>query len=166
MKAAANVTFCRARLLAWYQLPLPWQASDGVCGLSERFTEMIWRVTGLHLRSAILIYLSRFRFSFGFCYPLFVVFFFYHFYVYKVLVGKPEGKSPLGRPSHRWENNNKMILKIGWGYGFDSFSSAQRQEAGSCEHGNELSNSMKCWEFLECLSSCWLSRRTWPQGHS
>jgi len=24
--------------------------------------------------------------------------------IYKVLVGKPEGKSPLGRPRNRWEN--------------------------------------------------------------
>jgi hypothetical protein len=36
--------------------------------------------------------------------------------VYRVLVGKPEGKRPLGRPSHRWENNIKMHLQeIGWG---------------------------------------------------
>jgi hypothetical protein len=26
--------------------------------------------------------------------------------VYKVLVGKPEGKRPLGRPRHRWEDQN------------------------------------------------------------
>jgi len=31
--------------------------------------------------------------------------------VYRVLVGKPEGKKPLGRPSRRWENNNKMDLQ-------------------------------------------------------
>ena len=30
---------------------------------------------------------------------------------YKVLVGKPEGKSPLGRPRRRWENNIKMELQ-------------------------------------------------------
>ena len=30
--------------------------------------------------------------------------------VYMVLVGKPEGKRPLGRPRHRWENNIKMDL--------------------------------------------------------
>jgi len=28
--------------------------------------------------------------------------------VYRVLVGRPEGKRPLGRPSHRRESNNKM----------------------------------------------------------
>jgi hypothetical protein len=27
---------------------------------------------------------------------------------YKVLVGKPEGKRPLGRHRHRWEENIKM----------------------------------------------------------
>jgi len=27
---------------------------------------------------------------------------------YKVLVGKPEGKRPLSRPRHRWEDNIKM----------------------------------------------------------
>jgi len=31
--------------------------------------------------------------------------------VYRVLVGKPEGKRPLGRPRHRWENNLKMDLQ-------------------------------------------------------
>jgi hypothetical protein len=35
---------------------------------------------------------------------------------YIVLVGKSEGKSPIGRPSCRWENNVKMDVKeIGWG---------------------------------------------------
>jgi len=31
--------------------------------------------------------------------------------VYRVLVGKPEGKKPFGRPRHRWENNIKMNLQ-------------------------------------------------------
>jgi hypothetical protein len=35
--------------------------------------------------------------------------------VYKVLVGKPEGKRPLGRPRHRWEDGIRMDLReIGW----------------------------------------------------
>jgi hypothetical protein len=34
---------------------------------------------------------------------------------YKILVGKPQGKRPLGRPRHRWVDNIKMDLKeIGW----------------------------------------------------
>jgi hypothetical protein len=36
--------------------------------------------------------------------------------VYMVLVGKPEGKRPLGCPRHRWEDGIKMDLKeINWG---------------------------------------------------
>jgi hypothetical protein len=36
--------------------------------------------------------------------------------VYRVLVGKPEGKRPLERPRRRWEDGVKMDLKeIGWG---------------------------------------------------
>jgi len=31
--------------------------------------------------------------------------------VYRVLVGKPEGKRPLWRPRHRWEDNIKMDLQ-------------------------------------------------------
>ena len=31
--------------------------------------------------------------------------------MYKVLVGEPEGKIPLGRPRRRWEDNIKMDLK-------------------------------------------------------
>ena len=38
--------------------------------------------------------------------------------VHRVLVGKSEGKSPLGRPRHRWEDNIKMVLQeVGWGCG-------------------------------------------------
>jgi len=38
--------------------------------------------------------------------------------VYRVLVGKPEGKRPLGRPRCRWEDNNKMDLQeVGGGFG-------------------------------------------------
>jgi hypothetical protein len=36
--------------------------------------------------------------------------------LYRVLVGKPEGKRPLGRPRRRWEVGIKMDLEeIGWG---------------------------------------------------
>ena len=36
--------------------------------------------------------------------------------VYKVLVGKPEGNSPLERPRHRWEDSIKIDLqKVGCG---------------------------------------------------
>jgi hypothetical protein len=36
--------------------------------------------------------------------------------LYRVLVGKPEGKSPLGRPRRRWDDGIKMDLReIVWG---------------------------------------------------
>ena len=36
--------------------------------------------------------------------------------VYRVLVGKPEGKRPLGRPRCRWDNNIKTDLQeVGYG---------------------------------------------------
>jgi hypothetical protein len=36
--------------------------------------------------------------------------------VYRVLMGKPEGKRPLVRPSRRWEDGIRMDLtEIGWG---------------------------------------------------
>jgi hypothetical protein len=39
---------------------------------------------------------------------------------YRVLVGKPEGKRPLGRPMRRWEDNIKMDLeKVRGGQGLD-----------------------------------------------
>jgi len=38
--------------------------------------------------------------------------------VQRMLVGKPEGKRPLGRPRRRWEDNNKMGLQeVGGGRG-------------------------------------------------
>jgi hypothetical protein len=34
---------------------------------------------------------------------------------YRILVLKPEGKRPLGRPRHRWVDNIKIALReVGW----------------------------------------------------
>jgi len=45
--------------------------------------------------------------------------------VYRVLVGKPEGKRPLGRPRRRWEDNIKMSHQdVGCG-GMDWINLAQ-----------------------------------------
>jgi len=39
---------------------------------------------------------------------------------YRVLVGKSEGKRPLGKPRRRWEDNIKMDLQeVGWRDGLD-----------------------------------------------
>ena len=51
----------------------------------------------------------------------------------KVLVGKPEGKRPLGRPRRRWEDNIKMDL----------------QEVGSgCGDWMELAHDRDTWRAL------------------
>jgi len=48
--------------------------------------------------------------------------------VYRVLVGKPEGKRPLGRSRHRWEDNVKMDLQeVGCG-GTDWIELAQDRD--------------------------------------
>jgi hypothetical protein len=62
--------------------------------------------------------------------------------VYRILVGKSEGKRPMGRPRRRWVDNIKMDLReIGW----------EGPVEGSCVHGIEPSGSIKCWDVLEGL---------------
>jgi hypothetical protein len=63
--------------------------------------------------------------------------------VYKVLVGKPEGKRPPGGPRRRWEDGIRTDLReIGFGgCGLDSTGSEQGPVAGCCECGDELSDS-------------------------
>jgi len=62
--------------------------------------------------------------------------------VYRVLLGKPEGRRPLGRPRRRWVDNIRMDLqKVGCGC-MDWIELA-------CECGNEPSGSVKCGEFLD-----------------
>jgi hypothetical protein len=40
--------------------------------------------------------------------------------LYLVLVGKPEGKRPLGRPRRTWEDGIRIYIReIGWGCGVD-----------------------------------------------
>jgi hypothetical protein len=47
---------------------------------------------------------------------------------YRILVGMPEGKRPLGRPKRRWEDNIRMELReIGWG-GMDWIDPAQDRD--------------------------------------
>ena len=53
--------------------------------------------------------------------------------VHRVLVGKPEGKRPLGRPGHRWEDNIKMDLQ---------------EVGGSCGDWMELAEYRERWRAL------------------
>jgi hypothetical protein len=72
--------------------------------------------------------------------------------VSRLLVGKPEGKRPLGRPRHRWVDNIRMDLgEVDWigvmwtGLVWLRIGTVER----SCELGIEPSGSMKCWETIE-----------------
>ena len=53
--------------------------------------------------------------------------------VYRVLVRKPEGKRPLGRPRRRWEDNIKMDLQ---------------QVGGACGDWMELAQDRDSWRAL------------------
>jgi hypothetical protein len=81
-------------------------------------------------------------------------------YAYRILVGKPEGR-PLGRPRRRWVDNIKMDLRdIGWdGMYWTDLAQNRDQWRESCEHGNEPSRSIKCWEVLEWLHNWWLLKK-------
>jgi hypothetical protein len=48
--------------------------------------------------------------------------------VYRVLVGKSEGKRPLGRPRRRWEDNIKMYFQEVGGGGGDWMELAQDRD--------------------------------------
>jgi len=75
--------------------------------------------------------------------------------VHRVLVGKPEGKRPVGRPRCRWQDNNMLHLReVGGGWRLDGVGSRKGQVASTCEYGDELSGSMKCREFFaSCRTS-------------
>jgi hypothetical protein len=60
---------------------------------------------------------------------------------YRLLVGKPYGNIPLGRPRHRWDG--VMWTGLVWS------SSGQKQVESSCEFGIEPLGSMKCWETIK-----------------
>ena len=71
--------------------------------------------------------------------------------VYRVLVGKPEGKRPLWRPRRRWEDYIKMDLKEVECGVIDWIELAQDRDRWRAlvECGNEPLGSMKCGELLE-----------------
>ena len=53
--------------------------------------------------------------------------------VHRVLVGKPEGKKPLGRPRRRWEDNIKIDLQ---------------EVGGGCGDRMELARDRNRWQAL------------------
>jgi hypothetical protein len=38
---------------------------------------------------------------------------------YRILVGRPEGRRPLGRPRRRWEDIKMYVQEVGWGHRLD-----------------------------------------------
>jgi hypothetical protein len=61
---------------------------------------------------------------------------------YRILVGKPERKRPLGRPRSSWVDNITIYHRgIGWD-GMDWIDLAQDGDY-SCKHSDELSGSLK-----------------------
>jgi hypothetical protein len=64
--------------------------------------------------------------------------------VYRILMGKPGGKRPLGRPRCRWKDGLRMDLReVGWGGGgtVDSVGSGYRPVMGSFKYGDEPAGS-------------------------
>jgi hypothetical protein len=67
---------------------------------------------------------------------------------YRILVGKPEGKRPLGRPRRRGRINLKWTSEEYDGVVWTGSGSGYGSVEGFCEHGSEPSSSMNCWEIL------------------
>jgi hypothetical protein len=69
---------------------------------------------------------------------------------YRLLVGKPEGRRPLGRLRRRWLDNIRMDLvevrlgDVNW------IDLAQDRDRWTCEFGIKPSGSIKCWETIKC----------------
>jgi hypothetical protein len=63
---------------------------------------------------------------------------------YRDLVGRPEGKRPLGRPWRRWEDIEMDLQEVGWGVdGLEWSGTRQGQVIGARECGIEPSVSNK-----------------------
>jgi hypothetical protein len=73
---------------------------------------------------------------------------------YRSLVGKPEGKRPLGRPRRRWLDNIRMdLVEVGWSdVGWIGLAQ-DRDKCRALVFGIEPSGSIKCWETIQCHNS-------------
>jgi hypothetical protein len=70
---------------------------------------------------------------------------------YRILVGKPEGKRPLGRPRHICVDNNKMdFVEIGWvGMYWIDLAEDRDQWRAVVNTVLNLWVPLKCWEILQ-----------------
>ena len=79
----------------------------------------------------------------------------------RILVGRSEGKRPLGIPRSKCEANIKMNLKaikcniVDWVY----ISLRVAKRAGCCENGNEPSGYIKYGDFFEYLKTYWFLKK-------
>ena len=72
--------------------------------------------------------------------------------IYRVLVKKPEGKRPLGKPRSKWEEDISSGSET-WGYGVNRAGSEYGHVVGPCDYGNEPWGSTQCEEFLDWLKT-------------
>ena len=75
---------------------------------------------------------------------------------YRISVGRPDGKRPLGRPRCMWNDNIKTYLqKNGMGmHGLDCPGLGYGWVTGDCKCGYELFGYIKCRELLDYLRTC------------
>jgi hypothetical protein len=76
--------------------------------------------------------------------------------VYSLLIGKPEGKGPPGRPRRRWIDSIKMdLVEVGIG-GVDWIGVARdRDKLRALVNAVMNRGFIECWETMEWLHSWW-----------
>jgi hypothetical protein len=85
--------------------------------------------------------------------------------LYKILVGKLEGKRPLAQTRRKWEYNIKMNLKEIWWEVADwiHVDHDMNHWRGSCEHSNEPSGFIKVGES-DCIKDYQLLKENSAHG--
>jgi hypothetical protein len=68
---------------------------------------------------------------------------------HRILMGRPEGRRPHGRPRHRWVDNTKMDLKRSEMGAYTGLMWLRIGAVGGPECGNEPSISTHCGELLD-----------------
>jgi len=70
--------------------------------------------------------------------------------VYRILVGRSEGRRTLGKPSRRWEDYIKMYLQRWDREAWTGLIWLRIGDIGwRCKCGNERSGSIECGEFID-----------------